>query len=280
MTAQFTMVHPEYGKTICLGSLLNIISLFEVCMKRNFALICCLLIALGGRSPAEAQIDINAGDGSQVKIGPGGVFIQSGGNVVKVRANQVGIDQREVGGASQVKIGPGGVSVRSSSNVAKGGSVKLRPAGNAERADKSSLKVKAMHGQVNVRAKAAESASGKSEVRAVENPSAPTSTSSAVLSGNATKTRNFAITSNNSEVSFTCNGDSCTIGSSNNTVTLHGKCGNLKIVGNNNDVICETVDVVSIEGNNNTVTWRSGSRPPTLNVVGNNNETGEASASK
>lgn len=258
-------------------------------MKVNISLVCGLLSFAWAIAPALAQIDINAGDGSQVKIGPGGVFVKSGGNVVKVRPTNVKIDQAIDGGASQVEVGPGGVSIKSGGSVvhhnghvksahgesrAAAGASAKHGAGWTKTVDQSSLKA-----AVQVNARAMDQASVKPVVQLNSNTldrssTKPVSTSAAV------KFQNYAITSNNSEVSFTCNGDSCTIGSNNNTVTLRGNCSKLSIVGNNNEVICETVAAVSITGSNNTVTWKAGSRPPTLLVTGNNNETSEASVSR
>ena len=45
-----------------------------------------ILLGVGAVSPALAQIELSTGDGNTVKVGPGGVFVQSGNNTVKIPA--------------------------------------------------------------------------------------------------------------------------------------------------------------------------------------------------
>ena len=53
-------------------------------MKSYSSLLLSLIIAVGAASSALAQIELSTGDGNTVKVGPGGIFVQSGNNAVKI----------------------------------------------------------------------------------------------------------------------------------------------------------------------------------------------------
>jgi hypothetical protein len=55
-------------------------------MKSYSSLLLSLVVLLGVTSPALAQIELSTGDGNTVKVGPDGVFVQSGSNTVKIPA--------------------------------------------------------------------------------------------------------------------------------------------------------------------------------------------------
>lgn len=55
-------------------------------MKSYSSLLLSLIIAVGAASSALAQIELSTGDGNTVKVGPNGVFLQSGNNTVKIPA--------------------------------------------------------------------------------------------------------------------------------------------------------------------------------------------------
>lgn len=55
-------------------------------MKSCSSLLLSLVVLLAVASPALAQIELSTGDGNTVKVGPNGVFLQSGNNTVKIPA--------------------------------------------------------------------------------------------------------------------------------------------------------------------------------------------------
>lgn len=55
-------------------------------MKSSSSLLLSLVALLALASPTLAQIELSTGDGNTVKVGPNGVFLQSGNNTVKIPA--------------------------------------------------------------------------------------------------------------------------------------------------------------------------------------------------
>ncbi|MEE6179317.1 DUF3060 domain-containing protein [Mycobacterium sp. 050134] len=65
-----------------------------------------------------------------------------------------------------------------------------------------------------------------------------------------------------------CNNGSLKLDGDNNTYTITGHCRRLEISGSANHVTADSVDTISILGDDNAVVYRSGS--PTINRTGNN----------
>jgi hypothetical protein len=65
-------------------------------------------------------------------------------------------------------------------------------------------------------------------------------------------------------------GKSLTVGGSNNTLTVKGRCASVQIGGADNKITFQTVDKeINVVGLNNTVTYKSGD--PTTNDLGSGN---------
>ncbi|SOX55196.1 DUF3060 domain-containing protein [Mycobacterium ahvazicum] len=66
-----------------------------------------------------------------------------------------------------------------------------------------------------------------------------------------------------------CNGGNLRLEGDNNTYTVTGHCRRLDVSGSANHVTVDSADIISAFGDDNAITYRSGS--PTINKTGNNN---------
>jgi hypothetical protein len=65
-----------------------------------------------------------------------------------------------------------------------------------------------------------------------------------------------------------CNGGNLRLDGDNNTYTVTGHCRRLDVSGSANHVTVDSADTISVFGDDNTMTYHSGS--PTINKTGNN----------
>ncbi len=65
-------------------------------------------------------------------------------------------------------------------------------------------------------------------------------------------------------------------------LTLTGMCGVVEIAGNDNTIIIDGAESISVPGNQNVVTWKRGpgGKDPKIAVVGNGNKVAKAAPKK
>jgi hypothetical protein len=91
-----------------------------------------------------------------------------------------------------------------------------------------------------------------------------------VVHGHNTKVHDHVIMINSgAKDSIDCNNGNVKLDGDNNTYTITGHCRRLEIMGSANHVAVDSVDTISILGDDNALTYRSGA--PIINKTGNNN---------
>lgn len=81
------------------------------------------------------------------------------------------------------------------------------------------------------------------------------------------------VSGNGARQTFKCDAQTFEVAGNQNTITLTGTCTKVSVKGDKNTVKLETVGQITVEGKNNTVTWRKAlkGRVPAIKSTGSGN---------
>lgn len=246
-----------------------------------------LLLAIGllvTTSPSHAQFNIQSPDGN-VSIGPNGINVQQGGQTVRMNGSGIAVDKP----GEHVRIKPTSIKTTRTKTVTT--SVKSPAASALTLAQRVEALEIATHGQVSagslitrvqklekdtigsigtgtlaVRIAKIESTLGSGTAITTSEVTAPervvvSSTTTHVKPRTIAGGKDITLNNSNYEGTIACSGGNVVLNASHCEIKFTGHIKSLVINGSGNDIGCDTVEHVAVNGSSNDVRWSRSVNP-------------------